>query len=208
MKSGVKELLQVVGLMSIVAGVMKIVKSGTHAWIDKCIRPVLINKENIKVMCLFKKKKNTLKSTDGFVDLGLSVKWASRNVGAETPEGVGTYFNYNEVSETGAVLPTKEEFEELFGKCVIKYDKKRNGFTLKGLNGNEIFIPISGEKNGNAHYEGGYLWSCDSEDIWPDELSNYYGAVYLTSKVLKKVKTEIHPLRRSVFYINVREVQR
>lgn len=163
-------------------------------------------------MCLFRKKNpplvGALQCADEFVDLGLSVKWASKNVGAETPWGVGTYYNYNEVSETGAVLPTKAEFEELFEKCVIKYDKKRNGFTVKGPNGNEIFIPISGEKNGNAHYEGGYLWSCDSEQIWPDELSNYYGAAYLASKVLKKVKTEVHPLRRSVFYINVREVKR
>lgn len=165
-----------------------------------------------KIMCLFRKKKTplvgVLKCADEFVDLGLSVKWASKNYGAETPEGIGTYFNYNEVCEMGAVLPTKKEFEELFEKCVIKYDKKRNGFTVKGPNGNEIFIPISGEKNGNAHYEGGYLWSCDSRQIWPEELSDYYGCIYLSSKVLKKVKTEVNLLRRSLFFINIREVQR
>jgi len=168
-------------------------------------------------MCLFKKKVKDVSPlvkpesnqvNDEFVDLGLSVKWASKNYGAETPEGIGTYFNYNEVEGIGVVLPTKEEFEELLGKCTIKYDKKRNGFTVKGPNGNEIFIPISGEKNGNAHYEGGYLWSCEGRQIWPEELSNYYGAVYIVSKAAKKVKTEVNLLRRSLFWINVREVQR
>ena len=157
-------------------------------------------------MC-FGKKKSALQCAD-FVDLGLSVKWAGKNIGAESPWEVGEYFNYNEIEEKGVNLPSKAEFEELFGKCVIKYDKKKNGFIVKGPNGNEIVIPISGEKNGNAHYEGSYLWACDSEDIWPDELSNYFGAIYLASKTLKKVKTEVYPLRRSVFWINVREVQR
>lgn len=162
-------------------------------------------------MCLFKKKTplvGALQCGDDFIDLGLSVKWASKNVGAENPWGVGEYFTYNEIEGKGINLPTKAEFEELFEKCVIKYDKKKNGFTVKGPNGNEIFIPISGEKNGNAHYEGGYLWSCEGRQIWPEELSNYYGAVYLASKVMKKVKTEVNLLRRSVFWINVREVQR
>ena len=167
-------------------------------------------------MCLFRKKKTPLvgalqcadEVVNEFVDLGLSVKWASKNVGAETPWGVGTYFTYNDVENLGVTLPTKKEFEELFEKCVIKYDKKKNGFTVKGLNGNVIFIPVSGEKNGNDHYEGGYLWSCDCRQIWPDEMSNYYGAVYLASKALKKVKTEVNLLRRSLFCINIREVQR
>ena len=32
----------------------------------------------------------------GFVDLGLSVKWASCNVGAEKPEDFGLYFAWGE----------------------------------------------------------------------------------------------------------------
>lgn len=34
-----------------------------------------------------------------FVDLGLSVKWASCNVGASSPEGYGDYFTYDEAIE-------------------------------------------------------------------------------------------------------------
>ena len=161
-------------------------------------------------MCLFKKKKKVNHSLSlgndayEFVDLGLSVKWANKNVGAELPDKVGVYFNYDEAEDRYYDLPTVDEVRELFEKCKIKYDKKRNGFEVVGVNGNKIFIPVSGERDGNAHYEGGYFWTCDSDD----ELSNYYGCIYLASKVLKKVKTEIHTLRRSAFYINVREVER
>ena len=166
-------------------------------------------------MCLFKKKnKNNLPVGklaffDGnndyeFVDLGLSVKWANKNIGSEYEDKIGTYFNYDEAEDRYYDMPTVDEVRELFEKCKIKYDKKRNGFEVVGVNGNKIFIPVSGERDGNAHYDGGYFWTCDSDD----ELSNYYGAIYLANKILKKVKTEIHPLRRSAFYINVREVER
>jgi hypothetical protein len=178
-------------------------------------------------MCLFKRKKNEnnlptgklvfYDGVDGvfdgvsdyeFVDLGLSVKWANKNVGAELPDKVGVYFNYDEAEDRFYDLPTVDEVRELFEKCKIKYNKNKKGFDVVGVNGNSIFLPISGERDGNAHYEGSYFWTCDSEPVWPDELSNYYGAVYLANKTLKKVKTEVYPLRRSVFYINVREVER
>lgn len=53
-------------------------------------------------MCLFKKKKNTTPSltlgTDGdFVDLGLSIRWASRNIGSLNEDTIGDYFNYDEM---------------------------------------------------------------------------------------------------------------
>ena len=178
-------------------------------------------------MCLFKRKKNENNLPDGklvfydgvdgvfdgvsdyeFVDLGLSVKWANKNVGSELPDKVGVYFNYDEVESRYYTLPTVDEVRELFEKCKIKYDKKRNGFDVMGVNDNSIFLPISGERDGNAHYEGSYFWTCDSRQIWDEELSNYYGAVYLANKALKKVKTEVNLLRRSMFYINVREVER
>ena len=162
-------------------------------------------------MCLFKKNNHSLSLGSNayeFVDLGLSVKWANKNIGSEYEDKIGTYFNYDEAEERYYELPTVEEVRELFEKCKIKYDKKRNGFDVVGVNGNKIFIPVSGERDGNAHYDGGYFWTCDSREIWPEELSNYYGAVYLSNKALKKVKTEVNLLRRSMFYINVREVKR
>lgn len=166
-------------------------------------------------MCLFKKKKNVtglftaaVDNNYNFVDLGLSVKWANKNVGAETPEQIGCYFNYDEAEDRYYDLPTVDEVRELFEKCKVKYDKKRNGFEVKGVNGNEIFIPIGGEMKGNAHYEGGYFWTNSDHEKGYMEGYKYYGCVYLKSKYLKNVKTEVNLLKKDGFWINVREVQR
>ena len=165
-------------------------------------------------MCLFKKKKNvtpslTLGTSDNFVDLGLSVKWGKKNIGSLNEDTIGDYFNYDETEKmVNVTLPTVDEVRELFEKCKITYNKKRNGFDVKGPNGNQIFIPISGEKNGNAHYEGGYFWTCSDHEEGYMEGYKYYGCVYLKSKALKKVKTEVNLLKRDGFWINVKEVKR
>ena len=166
-------------------------------------------------MCLFKKRSKSrlvsFSATDGdydFVDLGLSVKWANKNIGAGIQEGVGAYFNYDEVKKTGVCLPTVDEVRELFEKCKIRYNKKSNGFDVTGVNGNKIFLPIGGEREGNAHYEGSYFWTCSDHERGYMEGYKYYGCVYLGSKVLKKVKTGTELLRRGEFWINVREVKR
>jgi len=167
-------------------------------------------------MCLFKKKKDVtglftaaVDNNYTFVDLGLSVKWANKNVGAETPEQVGCYFNYDETESRYHTLPTVDEVRELFEKCKIKYDKKRNGFDVVGVNGNNIFIPIGGEMKGNDHYEGAYFWTnSDHEEEGYMPGYKYYGCVYLRNKYLKNVKTEVNLLKRDGFWINVREVER
>lgn len=114
------------------------------------------------------------------VDLGLSVKWASQNFdmssnpsiqglyGWGDPTGCltatsGNYatgFNsvisgteYDIVTQTwGPVwrVPTKEEFQELYDKCIWTYEEKEGnkGFTVTGINGNNIFIPILGFREG------------------------------------------------------------
>lgn len=48
-------------------------------------------------------------------------------------------------------IPTKEEFQELYDKCTWKYEDKegKKGFTVTGKNGNHIFIPILGLREGN-----------------------------------------------------------
>lgn len=92
------------------------------------------------------------------VDLGLSVKWASVNVGATTPEGYGDYFaqdrgiNSREDFATknwggNWRTPTKSEQDELRTKCTWTWT------TLNGVNGyrvasvtnqNSIFLPAAG----------------------------------------------------------------
>lgn len=103
------------------------------------------------------------------VDLGLSVRWADRNIGATSPEDYGLKFTWGEPISSeygkykpaiklqkGAVLdsnsdpaivrwgngfhvPTPEQWKELFEKCTIVQSK--NGVRVTGPNGNFIFIP-------------------------------------------------------------------
>ena len=53
-----------------------------------------------------------------FVDLGLSVKWASRNIGAENPEDFGSYFAWGEI--TPKTSYTKENCTT-YGKLVSEF---------------------------------------------------------------------------------------
>jgi hypothetical protein len=175
--------------------------------------------KTIKDMCLFKRKKEDKKPVAKlcyldpvgereFVDLGLSVKWANMNVDAVAPEVIGGYYNYDEAEMMKYNLPTVGEVRELFEKCTMKYDKKRNGFEVKGPNGNVIFVPIGGEKKGNARVVGGYFWTCSGEERGYMQGYMYYGGVMLVNKALKKAKGEVNLLKKDEFWINVREVQR
>lgn len=142
-------------------------------------------------------------ATSGFinghewVDLGLSVKWATMNVGAGSPSDYGDYFAWGEVhpkseyteensrtnlKSIGAIsgnsqydaaryhwgsswrLPTQSELQELIDKCRwiwIKQDGHK-GYKIVGPNGNGIFLPAAGYRDGTSTYNvgtGGYYWS-------------------------------------------------
>ena len=139
-----------------------------------------------------------------FVDLGLSVKWSNKNIGAVNPEDIGAYFNCDEAEGLGVNLPTVDECRELYENCKIVYDKKKSGFVVTGPNGNSIFVPIGGEKEGNAHYLGGYFWTCSGEERGYMQGYNYYSCIYVINKALRKVKSEVNLLKRDKFWINVR----
>ena len=149
-----------------------------------------------------------------YVDLGLSVKWATCNVGATKPEEYGDYFawgetqpkdyydwstykhcngssstltKYNTNSYYGAVdnktqlelsddvaranwggswrMPTKAEQDELRENCTWTWTTQNgvNGYKVTSKkNGNSIFLPAAGYRNGssfdNAGSDGLY-WS-------------------------------------------------
>ena len=133
-----------------------------------------------------------------YVDLGLSVKWATCNVGASKPEDYGNHYAWGETSTKSSYtydnsvtygknfsdiggdpqydvarkqwgstwrLPTKAEFEELLSNCTWTWTTQ-NG--IKGCkvtskkNGNSIFLPAAGWRDGTSlYYQGtyGYYWS-------------------------------------------------
>ena len=113
------------------------------------------------------------------VDLGLSVLWADRNIGASSPHDMGKHFTYNEIPssfEGPWRLPTKEECEELQtllrqtgnyisdGHRTIPVPEK----TITGRTGRTMTIPRSGyyvnpERKIINDENFGYFWSRTSE---------------------------------------------
>ena len=118
-------------------------------------------------------KENNSKS-EMAIDMGLSVKWASCNLGAKVPEGYGDYFAFGTVAPmseesenwnnpntlklsgdydaatyllgSGWRMPTKTECEELLKRCIWKLIDRENvkGYEVTGENGNSIFLPLTG----------------------------------------------------------------
>ena len=114
-----------------------------------------------------------------WVDLGLSVKWATTNVGASKPEGYGTFYTYEEAQErlwtSPWRTPSRAELEELKDKCTWKWTTQNGvrGCKVTGPNGNSIFLPAAGylSCNGYVYSVGarGDYWSStpgDSDSAW------------------------------------------
>ncbi len=131
-----------------------------------------------------------------WVDLGLSVKWATCNVGASSPSDYGDYYAWGETSTKSSYteansktygrsmgdiagnpaydaaranwggtwrLPTAREIDELVDRCTWTWTTQggHNGCKVRGPNGNSIFLPAAGWRNGTSLYgagEGGYYW--------------------------------------------------
>lgn len=122
-----------------------------------------------------------------WIDLGLSVRWATCNMGATNPDEVGHYYAWGEIQEkhirhytydhyqyAGDVvrliwgkdwrMPTKQEQDELRKKCVWQWTRLHNnyGYSVTGPNGQSIFLPASGVHYGKglvAHGQQGTYWA-------------------------------------------------
>ncbi len=165
-------------------------------------------------------------SGHAWVDLGLpsGLKWATCNVGADSPEEYGAYYAWGETttksdydrgtykwckgsSETvtkyctdryyGTVdnkktlelsddaaranwggswrMPTEKEFQELIDNCTWYWRtlNGKNGYKVASKkNGNSIFLPAAGYRNGtslNRKGSLGYYWSSTLDEIDPGD---------------------------------------
>ena len=102
-------------------------------------------------------------SGHGYVDLGLSVRWAACNVGADSPE---EYDAARAIWGAPWQLPTKVQVEELLEKGEWEWTEMNGcrGCKVTGPNGNSIFLPAAGWIQGSSLLEEG---SCGS--YWTDE---------------------------------------
>ena len=120
-----------------------------------------------------------------FVDMGLSVKWAKHNIGAKQETDFGGLFGFGDVTgcntsinaddyastdtykspadvaywATGmkGMLPTAEQFEELFRVCSTQWVEKDGvtGYLVTAKNGNSIFLPAAGKRIESISMEQG-----------------------------------------------------
>ena len=158
--------------------------------------------ENIELDATINEPGHGFENGYEWVDLGLSVKWATCNVGANSPEEYGDYFAWSEVEpkttydwitykycngssstltkycdlssygkdgftdnkteldlEDDAAhvnwggawrMPTEAELDELRENCTWTWTTQNgvNGYKVIGPNGNSIFLPAAGYKNG------------------------------------------------------------
>ncbi len=126
-----------------------------------------------------------------YVDLGLSVKWASRNVGAAGPEQIGGFFSWSEDDIAHARLggswrmPTTKEINELIKKCAWSWASVKGeiGYLITsnkpGYTDRSIFLPYyyAGTSGDVAYWSG-------SLDVGPDG-----GAASLWFDFMGNIKT-------------------
>lgn len=94
-----------------------------------------------------------------YVDLGLSVKWATMNVGATTPEGYGDYFAWGETS-------TKDTYD-----WSTYFDTNDGGSTFKKYNNNGGKTVLDPEDDA-AHVNWGGSWRMPTLAEWQELYDN------------------------------------
>ena len=124
-------------------------------------------------------------SAQEYVDLGLSVKWCTRNAGTSVDEPHGDYYRWADamaISTTdGSRMGTKAEWEELRKYCKWEWTVRDSieGYlvtsNVKGYKGKSIFLPAAGWlRNGLPEAHGSYAayWS-STQGVQPDDEAAY-----------------------------------
>lgn len=101
------------------------------------------------------------------IDLGLSILWANRNLGAEKPQDEGLTFVWKDRDEAqarlegGWRLPTSAEVDELINNCKFDIVNRDNVMCCKvtGPSGRFIFLPVVRKADDRAAF-----WSSTKTD--------------------------------------------
>ena len=137
------------------------------------------------------------------VDLGLSVLWASHNIGARSSEQPGVYAAWTSKKEAINMwgedwrLPTQQEMTELMQNCQWTWTVINGmpGFQIVAANGNNIFLPAGGScvaQQYDSYGMAGRYWSDTSDAQYADramylEFSQYTGNLYSIAKAMQMV---------------------
>ncbi len=132
--------------------------------------------------------------TEGPVDMGSGLLWASCNTGATSPEIYGTFTNWADiVPNEGWQTPTRAQFEELIAECVhsiLIYNGVKGLLLTSTVNGNHLFFPMTGATNTayNMTMGEGYfvmLWTATEEGSNVAYVAQYDGQTFTTSPAPK-----------------------
>jgi len=150
-----------------------------------------------------------------YVDLGLSVKWATCNIGASFPEDFGAYYRFHDLKvndsedddgdERGSTidiarslwkgnwrLPTKKELKELIHKCNCKWTKSKGkfGYRITASNGKSIFLPAAGCMD-DPDFEARSIYVPNEYGLyWSSTLNNYTDVFLLFSETDNTISDE------------------
>ena len=121
-----------------------------------------------------------------YVDLGLSVKWSSRNVGAEGPQEIGDFYSWKKDDIAHAKLggswrmPTTDELNELIDNCTWSWASVNGqiGFLVtsnkRGYKDRSIFLPyFYAGSSGDLGY-----WSSSFDESSPDGAASLWINVF------------------------------
>lgn len=152
----------------------------------------LIDKQYVNIRCCHDKIKlyeyipkilngePLVPSPHELVDLGLSVCWSAYNMCTLTFQKKIDYYVWGEENENGIStdvirfhwgdgwrLPTAEEMRELKQKCRWEWqnNQQNKGYKVIGANGNDIFLPAAGYKQGMN-----VIWNQGMGCYWTDTL--------------------------------------
>ena len=89
-----------------------------------------------------------------YVDLGLSVKWATKNVGADSPSDYGDYFAWGETEP-------KSSYD--WSNCFDCLNKKGTKWGTYKLGGKRSISPTSGHDTARANWGGSWRMPTDAE---------------------------------------------
>lgn len=99
------------------------------------------------------------------VDLGLSVKWANANLGAEVPEEYGDYYAWGETE-------TKEDYNWKTYKWLKRDDDKFTKYNTKSSYGTVDHKTVLDPEDDVAHVKLGGKWRMPTDEEWTELREN------------------------------------
>ena len=177
---------------------------------ENCPRVVLVDPKEVNESNLGLNKRVQKKFQDiddienlefDYVDLGLpsGTLWCKHNYGATTEEEYGERHTFDEAQKLDVVVPSKEDFIELYNNCVYKVEYVNGIYGIRFIskkNEKSIFLPVGSSKDkirGERYWSSTELSSESGYDLCVD-----YDLINPTNYNSKFFKYPVRPVKKGV----------